>query len=51
MLLSLVQSPVPPVKKASDEEVLAFVRTHSGAVGYVSTSAAADGVKILKLGN
>jgi len=38
---------VPPVEMASDDQVLAYVRSHPGAIGYVSESAAADGVKVL----
>jgi hypothetical protein len=30
---------VPPLEKASDAEVLAFVRANPGAVGYVSGGA------------
>jgi hypothetical protein len=40
---------VPPVEKASDAEVLAFVKAHPGAVGYVSSDARSDDVKILKV--
>jgi ABC-type phosphate transport system substrate-binding protein len=39
---------VPPVSKASDAEVIEFVRANPGAVGYVSAKAAdAPGVKRL----
>jgi ABC-type phosphate transport system substrate-binding protein len=38
---------VPPVEKASDDEVVAFVRGHPGAIGYVSPAAATAGVKVL----
>jgi ABC-type phosphate transport system substrate-binding protein len=38
---------VPPLEKATDEEVLAYVRTTRGAVGYVSPGAEAAGVKAL----
>jgi hypothetical protein len=35
---------------SSDAEVLAFVRSHAGAVGYVSSAAAVgDGVKVVRL--
>jgi len=37
---------VPPVEKASDAEVVAFVKANAGAVGYVSAGAAAAGVKV-----
>ena len=41
---------VPPPEKASDEEVLAFVRANPGAVGYVSSSAdIGSGVKVLEI--
>jgi ABC-type phosphate transport system substrate-binding protein len=33
----------------SDQEVLDFVRTNPGAVGYVSASAATGGVKVLTI--
>ncbi len=40
----------PPPEMSSDAEVLAFVRSHTGAIGYVSSAAAlGDGVKALKL--
>jgi ABC-type phosphate transport system substrate-binding protein len=39
---------VPPPEKGSDAEVIAFVREHRGAVGYVSASAQLrDGVRTL----
>lgn len=41
---------VPPPEKASDEEVLAFVRGNPGAVGYVSSSVdIGSGVKVLEI--
>jgi ABC-type phosphate transport system substrate-binding protein len=40
---------VPPAVKASDEEVVDFVRHNPGAVGYVSADAPTDGVKVLSL--
>ncbi len=41
---------VPPVKKASDDEVVAFVRANPNAVGYVSPSAALGaGVRRLRI--
>ncbi len=36
---------VPPLTKASDAEVIAYVRATPGAIGYVSAVVAADGVK------
>ena len=41
---------VPPPEKASDDEVLAFVRANPGAVGYVSFNAdIGSGVKVLEI--
>lgn len=40
----------PPVALASDREVLAFVRLKPGAIGYVSSNAPVQGVKVLSLG-
>ena len=41
---------VPPPEKASDNEVLAFVRVNSGAIGYVSSDAdVGSGVKVLEI--
>jgi ABC-type phosphate transport system substrate-binding protein len=41
---------VPPPEKASDGEVLAFVRANPGAVGYVSWDAdIGSGVKVLRV--
>ncbi len=39
----------PPVEKASDEEVVAFVRANPGAIGYVAADARSDGVKVVEL--
>jgi len=40
----------PPVVKSSDEEVIAFVSSSPGAIGYVAPGAALpDKVKVLKL--
>ena len=42
---------VPPVVKANDAEVVAFVASHPGAIGYVSAGAALpDGVKAVRIG-
>jgi ABC-type phosphate transport system substrate-binding protein len=38
---------VPPVTKANDSDVIAYVRANAGAVGYVSASAATTGVKAI----
>ncbi len=40
---------VPPSMKASDTEVVDFVKANAGAVGYVSGKAPVAGVKILKI--
>ena len=41
---------VPPAEKASDQEVLAFVRANPGAIGYVSADAdVSAGVKVLEV--
>lgn len=40
---------VPPVEKRSDEEVVAFVRSTPGAVGYVSAGASVAGVKVVRV--
>ena len=43
---------VPPPEKGSDDEVLAFVRVNSGAIGYVSPDAdIGSGVKVLEISN
>ena len=41
----------PPPVRRSDEEVLAFVRTTRGAIGYVSAAAPTTGVKVIRVGN
>lgn len=38
---------VPPPAKASDDEVLAYVRSTPGAIGYVSAGASTAGVKVI----
>ncbi len=38
---------VPPPELASDGEVLEYVRKTEGAIGYVSTDASEDGVKVI----
>lgn len=40
---------VPPVEKGTDEQVIAYVREHPGAIGYVSSGADTGGVKLLEL--
>jgi ABC-type phosphate transport system substrate-binding protein len=39
----------PPPTRASDEEVIEFVKEHPGAIGYVASACSADGVKVVKL--
>jgi ABC-type phosphate transport system substrate-binding protein len=38
-----------PVRRASDDEVLAYVRATPGAIGYVAPAAAPAGVKVVKV--
>jgi hypothetical protein len=40
---------VPPPVKASDPEVLAYVKANPGAVGYVSATAPITEVKVLRV--
>jgi ABC-type phosphate transport system substrate-binding protein len=40
---------VPPPVKATDAEVVAYVRGNPGAIGYVSANTPTDGVKVLRL--
>ena len=40
---------VPPVEKKSDAEVLSFVRSTPGAIGYVSDAASAEGVRVVSI--
>ncbi len=40
---------VPPVEKKSDAEVLSFVRSTAGAIGYVSEAASAEGVRVVTI--
>lgn len=39
----------PPLSKSNDAQVLEYVRTHRGAVGYVSDSATTAGVKVVEV--
>ena len=41
---------VPPPQVGSDAEVIAYVRSHPGAVGYVSPTTNDPAVKIVKIG-
>lgn len=36
-----------PIERGNDSDVVAFVKSNPGAVGYVSASAAIDGVKVI----
>jgi len=40
---------VPPVEKASDAEVMAFVRNNREAIGYVSEETPVNGVKVVNV--
>ena len=40
---------VPPPEKASDSDVILYVETHPGAIGYVASATATDDVKVLKV--
>ncbi len=40
-------SGTPPVEKASDAEVIDFVKKNAGAIGYISSGADASGVKVI----
>lgn len=39
----------PPPTKASDDEVVAFVKANPSAIGYVSAAASTPGVKVITL--
>jgi hypothetical protein len=40
---------VPPVEFGNDSAVLSYVRSHRGAVGYVSAGTHIDGVSVLEV--
>ena len=40
---------VPPPEKAADEDVLAYVKAHPGAIGYVAAATPAPDVKVLRV--
>lgn len=40
---------VPPPEAANDAEVIGYVRRNEGALGYVSATAALDGVKVVSV--
>jgi hypothetical protein len=39
----------PPLAIGSDAEIIEFVRTRPGAVGYISSSARAEGIKVINV--
>ncbi|HEX2716545.1 MAG TPA: hypothetical protein VHM67_02630 [Gemmatimonadaceae bacterium] len=41
---------VPPPERASDTDVIEFVRANPSAIGYVSESARLEGVKVVRIG-
>ncbi len=42
---------VPPPEVSSDSAAINYVKSNTGGIGYVSTAARLDGVKILEVGN
>ncbi len=40
---------LPPPEKASDDEVIAFVKSNEHAIGYVSASAEPAGIKVITI--
>jgi ABC-type phosphate transport system substrate-binding protein len=40
---------VPPPELDTDQDIILFVMKHAGAVGYVSTSAPASGLKVVSI--
>jgi ABC-type phosphate transport system substrate-binding protein len=40
---------LPPAMRASDEEVVEFVKAHPGAIGYVARDTTVDGVKVVEV--
>ena len=40
---------VPPPSKANDDEVIAFVKSNPGGIGYVSAGASTAGVKVVAI--
>jgi len=42
---------VPPVELQNDKEIIEFVRSNPGAVGYVSAGANTSGVRVIKITN
>ena len=42
---------IPPAEKKNDADVIAYVKTKPGAIGYVSANANTSGVKVIKISN
>jgi ABC-type phosphate transport system substrate-binding protein len=42
---------VPPLELRSEEEIISYVRSSSGAIGYVSGGAPTNGVKVIEVTN
>ncbi len=42
---------IPPPEKSSDKDVLEYVKSNPGAIGYVSSNFAVAGVNIIKIEN
>jgi ABC-type phosphate transport system substrate-binding protein len=40
---------IPPAAKAGDDDVIAFVKSTPGGIGYVSAAAATAGVKVISI--
>ena len=40
---------IPPASKSSDDDIIAFVKSTPGAIGYVSAGASTAGVKVVEL--
>jgi len=42
---------VPPPAMATDAEILAYVRQHPGAIGYIAADTPSDRVKVITVVN
>lgn len=40
---------VPPTEKSSDGEIISYVKSNAGAIGYVSSGAGTNGVKVISV--
>ena len=40
---------IPPAEKKSDDEIIAYVKSKSGAIGYVSNTTNTNSVKVIKI--